>query len=258
MEIPAGIAIDVWGNIYIGDYGNSRLRKIDHATGIVTSLVIGGSIDGVAADNNGNIYFSDASGGVVKKIDALGRITTLVTGLAYPAGLYANISGDLFICESSGGRVRMLNTSTGVLTTIAGTGALGFSGDGGSPLAAELNSPTGVWQDQTGAIYIADAGNNRIRKITGAVAYRTTGTNTLTTSDVTIFPNPSAGTFTVRTNIYPVNGTVEVYNVVGEKVFTGTIDQQETTITLDQPAGLYSVMLRTSTGNVIQKISIAK
>ena len=290
MCIPGGIWIDNSSNVYLVDYGNDRIRKIDATTGIVNTIAGGapggginavpaltasyGQINGVCVDNYGNIYISDAGYHCIRKIDHAGIIRTIAgTGTAgysgdngpalsaminHPGCLFINSAGNLFICDDYSNCVRVMNVNTGIIHTLAGNGTAGFSGDGGTPTAAKLNSPMGVWQDATdGTIYIADEGNGRIRKITGS-AYRTTGTNTLTENNVTIFPNPSTGIFTVQTNTVPDNGTIEVFNVTGEKVYSAIIDQQQQTISLNQPAGIYSVVLKTSTGNTTQKITIAK
>ena len=288
MCIPGGVWVDNSGNAYMVDYGNNRIRKIDAATGIVNTIAGAGSggidgvpaisasfgqINGVCVDNYGNIYISDAGYHTVRKIDNAGIIRTIAgTGLAgysgdggsalsakmyNPGCLYINAAGNLFICDNTENCVRVMNIGTEIIHTLAGTGVAGFSGDGGSPTVAKLNNPMGVWQDATGAIYIADEGNSRIRKVTGT-AYRTTSTNTLTQSDVNIFPNPSTGTFTVQTNTVSGNGSIEVYNVIGEKVFSTAISQQQETINLNQPAGVYNVVIKTASGTTSEKITIAK
>jgi len=289
MEIPGGIWVDNSGNVYIADYGNNRIRKVDAATSIVNTIAGGvwgpavsgvpavsaafGQINGVCVDNYGNVYIADAGNHCIRKIDHAGLVRTIAgSGVAGNSGdggaalsaklnnpgcLFINAAGDLFICDDANNNVRVVNVNTGIINTVAGTGAMGYTGDGGLPASAALNQPKGVWQDAAGAIYIADQGNAVIRKITGS-AYKTTGTNTLTENNVSIFPNPSTGTFTVQSNTIPDNGTIEVYNVVGQQVYTTTIDQQQTVVSLNQPAGVYNVVINTNGGRITEKVTIAK
>jgi trimeric autotransporter adhesin len=289
MCIPGGIAVDNNnGNLYMVDYGNNRLRKLNAATNIVTTFVGGisgaamsgvpantaafGQINGVCVDAMGNIYISDAGNHVVRRIDLSGHIRTIAGNgtagnsgdggnalqgqLNHPGCLFINNAGNLFICDDASNVVRVMNVYNGIIHTLAGTGSMGFSGDGGDPIAAALNHPTGVWQDASGKIYIADAGNQRVRVIAGS-AYKTTGIANATEGAMTIFPNPSTGTFNIQTNSAD-NATVEVYNVAGEKVYTGTIGEQAGTVTLDQPTGIYNVMVTTTAGTVTEKVTIKK
>jgi sugar lactone lactonase YvrE len=133
---------------------------------------------GLAAGAAGDVYFS--SGNAVLKVDAQGILTRLAgTGrygtsgdggpatraqLAWPAGLAVDASGNVYIAENAGHRIRKLSRD-GTLTTIAGTGTAGDSGDGGPASNAQLRSPIGIAVDPAGNLYIADTGNNRIRKV---------------------------------------------------------------------------------------------
>jgi sugar lactone lactonase YvrE len=290
MEIPGGIWVDNSGNVYIADYGNNRIRKIDATTAIVNTIAGGiwgpvnngalaasaafGQINGVCVDNYGNVYISDAGNHCIRRLDNSGHIRTIAgtAGVAGNSGdggpalnatinnpgcLFINAAGNLFIVDDANNNVRVVNVYTGIIHTLAGTGTMGYTGDGGSPVAATLNTPEGVWQDAAGAIYIADQGNAVIRKIVGS-GYRTTGVNTLTENNVNIFPNPSTGTFTVQMNTTPDNATIEVFNVVGQQVYSSALDQQQTTISLNQPAGVYNVVIKTNGGRITEKVTIAK
>lgn len=185
-----GSAIDRRGNLYILDAG-TRIRKIDTA-GIITTIAgtgtAGYSGDGgqataaeigpndVAIDTTGNIYIA-TSGNVIRKINTSGIITTVAgngtpgysgdggqatAAKIQPEGVATDRAGNLYINDQT--RIRMVSTS-GIITTIAGNGIMGYSGDGGPALAAQFTSPHGITVDDTGNVYLADTNNERIRKI---------------------------------------------------------------------------------------------
>ncbi len=191
-----GVATDSAGNLYIADENNNRIRKVDAATGIITTLagngIAGYSGDGGAAataslnapygicvDVLGNLYFSDLLNFKIRKIDLSGIITTVAgngtngfsgdTGPATSAqlsaiyGLRTDSSGNLYITDNN--RIREINITTGIINTIIGTGVNGYSGDMGPATAAELWLPDDVVIDNQGNILISDMDNNRIRKV---------------------------------------------------------------------------------------------
>ena len=196
ITMPQGVAIDAAGNIYIADVRNNRIRKVD-ASGVITTVAgIGttgysgdggpatsanlGSTRGVALDASGNIYIADTSNNRIRKVDASGVITTVagngipgysgdggpatMAGLNDPNGVAVDSSNNIYIADISDNRIRKVDAS-GIITTVAGNGAAGYSGDGGSALAASLNNPNGVSVDASGNIYIADTSNNCIRMV---------------------------------------------------------------------------------------------
>ncbi len=197
------LATDTAGRIYIADSSAHRIRRID-PSGIITTVAgngtFGSSVDGtpavdaplgsitaVAVDAAGTVYFADASASRVRKIDAHGLLTTVAgsgptaatqDGLpatsAYvhiPKAITFGPDGTLYIAESGTDRVRKVNS--GVITTVAGTGTAGFSGDGGPARQAQLNGPTGLAVNGAGTLYIADYGNRRIRTVDASGAIRT-------------------------------------------------------------------------------------
>jgi len=137
--------------------------------------------DGVAVDRTGNLFIADAFNNRVRKVSPSGIITTLAGGgtspgdegpavnasLAQPHGLAVDAAGNLFIAEYQGHRIRKVSAS-GVITTVAGTGKAGFSGDGGPATSAQLSSPWAVAVDGGGNLFIADHGNVRVRKVSAA------------------------------------------------------------------------------------------
>ena len=183
------------GNIYVADTYNRRIRKINNS-GIITTIAGGGNAglgDGgpataaglwnptqVLFDAPGNLYIVDASHNRIRMVNTNGIIQTIAGigtagfsgdgGQATAASLngpqYAafDAGGNLYIADVNNNRIRMLNTS-GIISTVAGTGIAGYNGDGVQATAAELNGPDGVTFDTQGNLYIADYSNNRIRMI---------------------------------------------------------------------------------------------
>jgi len=204
INFPQGLAIDATGNIYFSERPGHKIRKIT-TSGIISTIAgigtPGFSGDGfsamsaqlnypagIAVDNSGNIYIADASNNRIRKINTSGIISTIAgTGvigysgdgglataaqISQPHGVAVDNSGNVYIADNGNHCIRMINTS-GTITTIAGTGVAGYTGDGGPAASAELNSPTDISIDATGNIFIADWGNHSIRKISV--------TNTITT-----------------------------------------------------------------------------
>jgi len=141
---PCDMAIDLAGNLYFGDFGNSVVRKINTTTGIISTVAGMGGMSGYAGDNGPA---------------AAARLTT-------PVGVAVDSAYNIYIGDYGNNVIRKVNGNTGIITTIAGTGSIGSTGDGGPPTAAKFYQPQGIGIYNTGDIYIADAGNNRIRKIT--------------------------------------------------------------------------------------------
>jgi uncharacterized protein (TIGR03437 family) len=196
-----GIAVDRLGNLYLSDTGNHRVRMIS-TSGIITTLagtgVAGFSGDGgpataaqlnlpygLAADLAGNLYVADLGNDRVRRIGPDGVMATVAgngsqgssgdggaaTGaqLLSPRNVAVDAAGNFYFSEFEGHRVRKV-TPAGIISTVAGTGVAGFSGDGEPAVNAQLAFPAGLALDRLGALYIADSGNNRVRKIlTGGV-----------------------------------------------------------------------------------------
>ncbi len=213
LNNPTAIAFDVAGNLYIADAGNNLIRKVN-TTGIittvagdtngVTSMSCGGpcntgySGDGgiataaklnnpyaVACDAAGNLYISDQGNNRIRMVNTAGIITTIAgngTGgfsgdggqataaeINQPYGISFDAGGNLYFSDYYTNRIRKINTS-GIITTVAGNGAFGYTGDGGQATAATLNNPVAVAFDASGNLYIADAYNNVIREVSYAYA----------------------------------------------------------------------------------------
>lgn len=194
---PIGVAVDAAGNVYISEYSGNKIRKVNTA-GIISTFVTGLSTPvGIAVDPSGNLFIANQNAYKVMKVTPAGVMTTYAgTGVAgfsgdgFPAtnatmngvtGVAADPLGNVYFCCSGDSRVRMVN-SAGIISTVAGTGVPGFSGDGGPATAAQLNQPYGMCADASGNVYIADNANYRIRKIdvtTGLIS-TVVGTGTAT------------------------------------------------------------------------------
>ncbi len=199
INTPYGIAIDKSGNLYIADHGNARIRKVN-TSGIISSVAGTGTIGytadggaaaaaaiaqptGVAVDTAGNIYFAEQNNHRIRKISTTGVLSTVAgngsasfsgdggaataAAISYPAGVWVDAAKNIYIADAGNNRIRKVNTS-GVISTIAGNGTSGYSGDGGAATAAKIYNPYGVTTDSVGNVYIADRNNNVIRKVTTA------------------------------------------------------------------------------------------
>jgi hypothetical protein len=194
---PYGVAVDSGDNLYIADPDNNRIRKVAAGTGVITTIAGKGTAGyngdngaassaelnlptGVAVDSAGNVYIADAGNNVIRKINTSGTITTVAGNnaegysgdngaatnatLYTPTGVAVDSAGNLYIADTNNNRIRKVGTS-GTITTMAGTGTAGYTGDNGAANGATLNKPAGVVVDSTGNLYIADTGNDVVRMI---------------------------------------------------------------------------------------------
>ncbi|QJR16572.1 putative Ig domain-containing protein [Usitatibacter palustris] len=193
LNTPVSVAVDAAGNRYIADANNARVRKID-TSGIITNFAGGGASfpgnGGPATSaqltgpswvvvHGSDVFIADGPGNRIVQVTA-GVLTTVAgtgtpgsTGdggpasaatLDFPASFVFDASDNMFIVEALGNRVRRV-TPGGTISTVAGIGSAGFSGDGGPATSAELDLPMGIAVDTVGALYISDGNNHRIRKV---------------------------------------------------------------------------------------------
>jgi PKD repeat protein len=193
---PQAVAVDRQGTVYIADYDDNRIRKVS-AAGTITTVAGTGTPGyngdgiratsaqlhqpvGVAVDRDGSLYIADQNNNRVRKVLPDGTIVTLAgTGLKgfsgdggpatlakldHPAALAVDERGNVYVADTDNHRVRKVSVD-GTITTLAGTGVAGSSGDGGPARSAQLNVPLGVAVDGKGDVYIGDTENNRIRKV---------------------------------------------------------------------------------------------
>ncbi len=196
-SLYGGVAVDALGNKYISDYGNSLIRKVN-STGVIstfagvygyagstgdggpaTAAYIAGPI-GVAVDGAGNVYITGYSTNVIRKVNSTGIISTIAgtgsagySGDGGPAtaahldqawGVAVDYMGNVYIADNNNHVVRKVNTS-GIISTFAGNGTSGYSGDGGPATAATMRNPVGVAVDKNRNVFIADLNDGRIRKV---------------------------------------------------------------------------------------------
>ena len=199
LSSPEGIVIDALGNLYIADTSNNRIRRVD-TQGIISTLAGTGEA-GFSGDNflavnaqlnaptqvtvdlAGNLYIADYSNHRIRSVTPQGIIRTVAGngelgfagdgGLAIEAALFGpndvalDSAGNIYIADSGNHRVRRVDTN-GIISTVAGNGSFGLSGDGGNAVAAQLFNPFGVAVDNTGGFYIADFVNSRVRYVNNA------------------------------------------------------------------------------------------
>jgi RHS repeat-associated protein len=198
---PGGIAVDSAGNLYIADTFNNVIRKVSASSGDVTTvagngtegyagdgqLATGAELDtpwGVAVDSAGNLYIADTNNSVVRRVDVVSHLISTVAGiygtysytgdggpatsatLEGPSGVALDSAGNLYIADSNNNVVRVVSPATQEITTVAGNGTAGYSGDGSLAKNAELNGPFGIALDQSGNLFIVDSNNNVIREVT--------------------------------------------------------------------------------------------
>ena len=202
LNFPDDVAVDKSGNVFIADTGNNRIRKVAANTGIITTVAGNGMKSpfqnyviaataavfhptGVVVDTSGNIFIAEYFNSLIRKVTAsTGIITTFagtgaasnyngddilatVANLNYPVKFCLDTSGNIFISDMFNQRIRKITASTGIITTVAGSGVYGNSGNGGLATSATLSEPSAVAVDFLGYLYLSDnAISSTIRKVT--------------------------------------------------------------------------------------------
>ena len=201
LDDPFALAVDSSGNLFIADTDNSRVRMVSN--GIITTIAGGfgpgtpvagiqlNSPRGLAVDSAGNVYISDSGNNRVLKLSN-GTATTVAgngnngfagdngpavsAALSEPYGIAVDSAGNVYISDLNNNRIRKV--SNGTITTVAGNGTQGFSGDGGRATSAALSGPTGIVLDSAGDLLIADFNNNRIRRVSNGTITTVAGNGT--------------------------------------------------------------------------------
>jgi trimeric autotransporter adhesin len=205
LNNPTAVVADADGNLFISDTNNNRVRRVDHVTGIITTVVgsfRGFSGDGgparnaelnapmgLALDAAGNLFIADSGNSRVRRVDALNGIITTVAGsgrgsvakdgqtatsagLFQPSALFIERSGDLLIGSING--IYRLDQATGRIKAVTGAACRGSGGDGGPAVEACLSYANGLVEDAAGNLFIGDLGNHRIRRVDHATGVITT------------------------------------------------------------------------------------
>ena len=197
LSLPVGVALDGSGNLYIADTSNNVIRRVTTDGNIATfagngtpGLVGDGGPatsanlndpETVAIDSAGNLYIADTLNNVIRKVSTGGTITTIAGNgdpgysgdggpatqaeLYLPRGVAVDATGNVYIADTLNSVIRVVGVN-GIISTIAGNGNYGFSGDGGPATSGQLFFPAGIAVDGSGNIYVADNQNNRIRELT--------------------------------------------------------------------------------------------
>jgi trimeric autotransporter adhesin len=190
LDSPFYIALNATGSLFISDFGNHNIRKVN-TSGIINAFA-GNGTGGYSGDG-GQAIFAE---------------------LKQPTGITFDGAGNLYIADYGNKRIRKVTTA-GVIITIAGNGTSGYAGDGGLATSAELNNPTDVSIDVSDNLFIVDTYNQRIRMVNnvGAIGIKELGIRKM---ELNIYPNPSSGIVTIQS---PTElGTITIYNSLGEIV----------------------------------------
>jgi len=279
---PINVALDDAGNLYIADFNNSRVRAVNLSTGIISTVAGDGvyryagdggpataasmpNPAGLAIDAAGNIYVSDWESNTVRKIDATTKIISLFAGdthvghtgdggpataaeITQPLAIALDMNDNLYITDwNPSNKIRLVDHTTGIITTIAGDGIGGYSGDGGPATAAEMSYPDGLAFDGSGNLYISDADNNVIREIDSVGSNGIKAVNAVS-SQFVIYPNPATNTIAFYSNS-DVADKLTIQNAIGQIIFESAFRGGELTIDISSlVSGIYFASLQTLDG----------
>ena len=199
LNFPFDVALDASGNLYIADTVNHVIRLVTKIGGLITTVAGTGSPGytgdngfataaklnlpfGIALDASGNLYIADTYNHVIRLVTKIGGLITTVAGtgfpgytgdngfataakLNFPEDVALDASGNLYIADTHNHVIRLVTNIGGLITTVAGTGSPGYTGDNGFATAAKLNLPHRTALDASGNLYIADGDNQRIRLV---------------------------------------------------------------------------------------------
>ena len=292
LKNPIGVALDAWGNLFIADQNNFRIRKVD-TSGVITTVAGTGSIGfsgdggsatnaklssvtGVAVDAFGNCFISDSLNNRIRKIDTNDIISTVVgtgsLGFSGDGGAATNATifspqaiafdsvGDIFIVDSGNQRIHRLNTN-GVISTVAGNGSPAFSGDGGAATNANLRSPQAIGVDSTGNVFIADSQNYRVRKVgINGIITTVAGNGILgfagdgSSANNASLSSPRGLTMDGLGNVF-ISDTFN--NRIRKLAYVDYADQPFftlTNVTLDNLSNNYSVIITSASGSVTSSV----
>ncbi len=271
LDSPAGVAVDGSGNLYLADSHNHRIRRIDAASGSITTFAGTGTAssgpDGLPAsgtaidlptalafDTAGDLYLSDTHNQRIRRVDAgTGVITTVVgtsaagfagdagaataAAVRLPRGLALDASGNLLLVDSQNHRVRRLDAASGQITTVAGDGTQAFAGDGGLAVAASLNSPRAVAVNPAGLPTLSDSGNARVRQVDASAVIHTLAGIGATAAGVLTLTGPSvigygSGAVTATLAASPATGAVTFFDGGSQTLGTAALSANAATFSV--------------------------
>jgi trimeric autotransporter adhesin len=302
LGAPTGVALDSLGDIYVADSDNNLVLKVstNGSIKVVAGNGLGGfsgdggigtdaslnSPAGIALDSLGNLYIADSGNNRIRQVKTNGEITTVAGGgtggdggpatnaaLSMPLSVAVDLSGNLYIADTANNRIRIVMPS-GYLTTYAGNGSSGYSGDGGSALQAQINFPTGVALDANGNLYITDSNNGCIRRVTpnGTIATIATvpGTGVATVDSTGVLYVPEAGIYGYEQVVrVALDGSITLLAGSGNPGFSGDGGQAsaalldlsyESSVAVDRAGNVYIAdtnngRLREVTNGVIHTVA---
>ena len=284
LNYPIGIACDTSGNLYIADHLNFRIRKVN-SSGIISTYAGNGTngfsgdngpatsaamsaANGLACDLSGNLYICD--GTRVRKVDVVTHNISTIAGnggngfngddiaattaeLWLPLAVNVDAFGNVYIADQDNNRIRQVSPA-GIITTVAGNGIAGYSGDNDLAASAELYDPEGIAFDSCGSLYIADEANCRIRKVTYPKCNYLAVEDIPKEQNIFVYPNPTNDLINID-NIQTAT-TYRLLNTVGSTVLQGTLQKGNNSISIQSlPLGMYILQLTDEEGNkTVKKI----
>lgn len=287
LEQPEGVWVDKQGNIYVVDKGNQRVRKVDVLTGIISTVAGNGTNGysgdgglavntrlsfprGVCSDDAGNVYIADYGNNRIRKVEHTTGIITTIAGtgaagytgdggpataatLVSPYGLYWSSQGRLYIADYGNNVVRAISAD-GTIRTVAGSGLYGFSGDGGSALSATFQGPKAVYVDDSEYLYIADSENSAIRKVTPSF---NKASNILYAYTLNIYPNPTNDILNITSSTPLTNAAITIHDILGKAVLNTVFNGTQSQLNVGQlSSGIYILQLRSGASVVNHKLEI--
>ncbi len=298
LSRPTGLFVDGSGNVFIADNQNSRIRKVNGSTGIITTIAGNGTGgytgDGAAAtsaeiypwgvfvDGSGNVFIADAFNNRIRKVNISTGIISTIAGIGVccgapssyngdgiaatsaelnsPSGIFVDASGNVFIADTYNARIRKINGSTGIISTIAGNGTPGYAGDGAAATSAELDNPFGVFVDGSGNVFIADGVNSRIRMVCNS-SCTASGIEQVKENNgqVNIYPNPTKDVLNVELGVLNEKTTLVITDMLGNDVKQMPFNAQHVTLNIsDLSEGVYNLSLQSNEGVVNKRLVVVR